>query len=100
MPAAIDGQRKPGAKISARSAMLREALAAVGGVRLSVGTVGQFGDLLPLIDDVQPVREGRGMMAAIVQTKNRQQERGGLLPNTALQAGDHLGRFAPSVARR
>ena len=80
--------------------MLREALAAVGGVRLSVGTVGQLDDHLPLIDDVQPVRDGRGMMTAIVRTENRQQERGCLLPNTALQADDHLGRVTPSVARR
>jgi hypothetical protein len=77
-----------------------EALAAVEAVRLSVGTVGQFDDLLPMIDDVQPVRDGRGMMATIVRTTIRQQERGGRLPNTALQADDHLARCAPSVARR
>jgi hypothetical protein len=80
--------------------MLRKVRAAVGGVRFSVGTAGQLDHLLSLIDDVQPVRGGRGMMPAIVRTKNRQQERGGLLPNPALQADDHLGRVAPSVARR
>jgi hypothetical protein len=80
--------------------MLREVRAAERGVRLSVGSVGQFDDLWPFINGVQPVRGGRGMMTAIVRTTIRQQERGGLLPNTALQADDHLGRVDPSVARR
>ena len=47
---------------------------------------GQRGDMLVLIDDIQPADAGRGIMTGIVQTKNRQLERGGLLPDTALQA--------------
>ena len=60
----------------------------------------RINDFLLLIDVVPPACSGRGMMAVIVRTEIRQQERGGLLPNPALQAVDHLGRSAPSVARR
>jgi hypothetical protein len=60
----------------------------------------QDSDLLLLIDVVPPARSDRRMMAVTMRTRIRQQERGGLLPNPALQAVDHLGRSAPSVARR
>ena len=57
-------------------------------------------DRLLLVDDVPPARSDRSMMAVIVRTEIRKQERGGLLPNKSLQPDEHLGRFAPAVVRR